>query len=463
MFGRHHFEPLSLSNESKGYACYLPSVRVLRDFYLRFIGPFQDHTAILSARVVQVDHSLKVSKHLGKLNSVPNLAAFHASVKEHCESQFLVMIMRKFQRKIIAMLGAFLNFLETYRQRLVKASNDNRNDIDPEPDPTLVLPSDSAIHVLSSVQQVNARLKYIMNKIPGDKEFYVAIDTEWAVDPHTRIAGPTALLSMTFGREIILIPLVKYYRGGKLHLPRMLLAFLRAPNIRKVGVRVSADILRLFRDCGFTLENDAPFSGALNLGIIAKEAGISTSAGIGLFELCIRVLGRFLPKDPGITISTEWELDPLPDEHIRYAALDAYATWAVFKAISTLTIGKRVEKNKTPPGTRISLLSTDYSDIIAFGQISLDQPSEHGGINISKSRILVNISEVVQPEHRVSVNPPSAVQPEILSSFGPAPFTLVCQVRHLRVRAHISDLPLMPQSASPPTKIKKLNQASEKQ
>lgn len=82
---------------------------------------------------------------------------------------------------------------------------------------------------------------------------------------------------------------------------------------------------RLFRDCG--LNDTSPhFEGALELGRLAKEAGIAARANVGLADLCALVLKRHLSKDADIRVSTSWDSDPLPDAHVQYAALDSYAT-----------------------------------------------------------------------------------------------------------------------------------------
>ena len=109
---------------------------------------------------------------------------------------------------------------------------------------------------------------------------------------------------------------------------------------------------RLFRDCGFK-DTSPPFEGALELGRLAKEAGIATRANVGLADLCALVLKRHLLKDADIRVSTSWDSDPLPDAHVHYAALDSYATWAVFCGLSTLGGVGNVVDASTPGGTAV--------------------------------------------------------------------------------------------------------------
>ncbi len=53
--------------------------------------------------------------------------------------------------------------------------------------------------------QVNTRLNSIMSTI-SQSEFYVALDMEWSVNRELGIQGRVAVISMTYGREIFLIP-----------------------------------------------------------------------------------------------------------------------------------------------------------------------------------------------------------------------------------------------------------------
>ena len=58
------FQPFSAYNDRNGYAGYTPSGRYIRDFYVRFMEShateIDQYTAMLSANILQVDHSFKV-------------------------------------------------------------------------------------------------------------------------------------------------------------------------------------------------------------------------------------------------------------------------------------------------------------------------------------------------------------------------------------------------------------------
>lgn len=62
------FEPFGLFDNRNGYAGFTPSPTYFRNFYVRFISShapeIDQHMAMLSAEVLQIDHSYKVILYL---------------------------------------------------------------------------------------------------------------------------------------------------------------------------------------------------------------------------------------------------------------------------------------------------------------------------------------------------------------------------------------------------------------
>jgi len=71
---------------------------------------------------------------------------------------------------------------------------------------TLSIPQGIEILLLSSAYQVNTRLSSIMEHIKHNDEFFVALDMEWSVNREIGIQGRVALISITYGKEIFLLP-----------------------------------------------------------------------------------------------------------------------------------------------------------------------------------------------------------------------------------------------------------------
>ena len=74
----------------------------------------------------------------------------------------------------------------------------------------LTIPVSATVVILSSSFQVNTRLNSIMSQIRHDEDFVIAVDMEWSVNRDTGIHGRVALISLTYGKEIFIIPVRIY-------------------------------------------------------------------------------------------------------------------------------------------------------------------------------------------------------------------------------------------------------------
>ena len=84
-----------------------------------------------------------------------------------------------------------------------------RADVIPVPDTNLEelqLRPENRIVTLASTYQINTRFGTIMDALQDGQTICVAVDMEWAVDRVNGIQGWVALISMTLGDEIFLIP-----------------------------------------------------------------------------------------------------------------------------------------------------------------------------------------------------------------------------------------------------------------
>ena len=169
--------------------------------------------------------------------------------------------------------------------------------------------------------------------------------------------------------------------SGFLKLPHSLLVFFRSPHIEKVGVHIKADLTRLFRDCGFG-NSDEPFSGALELGMLAKQCKFTDCANISLADLSAVVLKCYLSKEPHIRVSTAWDNATLTHKQETYAALDVYTGATFLEAFDDIPIGSPVSMS-TPGGTCVRLMSRDQTSTVAYGTVALQHPTTFGGVNVT--------------------------------------------------------------------------------
>ena len=218
--------------------------------------------------------------------------------------------------------------------------------------------------------------------------------------------------------------------NGFLSLPALLLVLLRSPRIRKFGVRVKSDMTRLFNDCGFS-SNDIPFAGAVELGALAQQCHFTSKANTGLVDLTSAVLHHYLPKDESIRVSTAWDDETLSEAQIGYAALDVYASWALRDALLTLPACGQVTPT-TAAGTPVKLLSRDRSVTVAVGFIAVGRGVEFNGVNVTKTRVIVNITSVFQPAY--------LIRPELLKSHLEVPIGSLATSRPFALLCHTKDL-----------------------
>jgi hypothetical protein len=119
---------------------------------------------------------------------------------------------------------------------------------------------------------------------------------------------------------------------------------------------------------------------------------------ISLQHLVEKVLHYHIPKSESVRISEGWEEKKLDSELLDYAALDVYACYLLFEAMSK-TASKRIQHD-TPPGTRIALCIEEGGEIVAYGTIAAEQPSSLNGVRVkvpSKNRVVINIDHLVIP------------------------------------------------------------------
>jgi 3'-5' exonuclease len=229
-------------------------------------------------------------------------------------------------------------------------------------------------------------------------------------------------------------------------LPEKLTMLLQNPRVRKVGRMVNSDLKQLQT----SVNSSSPFVGALDLANYAKQRHIISNARCSLADLCAAVLGKRLNKNVSERTSAAWEHLSLTTEQKHYAAIDAYVPLLLYNKLSTFSVPKCLPTTLTPL-TPVLLYSTDNTVIVARGCLSPHlHESSFDGVNLTKTRTLVEISEVLVPAAIISSHEKRSLQ-----SFGPMPFTLVCLRSHLRIyEPNLNSLgSITPATAGPSTLV----------
>ncbi len=158
-------------------------------------------------------------------------------------------------------------------------------------------------------------------------------------------------------------------------------------------------------------------------------------ANVSLSDLIVKVLWLSLSKDDAIWVSTAWDNLTLTSEQEAYASLNVFAISLIYDAFSQLPIGRPVT-DATVGGTVVKLLSCNKSSMVAYGVIAPGWPAKFSGVNITKTRTVVNITWVLASGYLICAELSSSWEEVLLFSFGEAfPFQLLCCIWDLQVCA----------------------------
>ncbi|KAI0704374.1 hypothetical protein BC835DRAFT_1317043 [Cytidiella melzeri] len=469
-------ERFSAWDDRNGFAGYVPSATFFTGFYNQYIeghAPEIDkQMSMLSARFLAIDHSHKLVKHLSKVNGESVCGALHSTVNEYGEMCAAVLTPTKAHDQFMPVLAAIPHSLRAYGHDDVQlVFTDNPRADKPEleraipsltynvhpilPPNSLVsleVPTDWAVYDLNTDFRIRNSLNSILEdlqKLPAETCLDVAVDMEWPVDLAQGIHGKVAILSIAYEQSILLVHTSIYENGGHLNLPPPLLTFLRSSRIRKLGVHVKGDLTRLFNDCGFSAATDQAFVGATEIGALAKLRGLCSRASISLVDLTALILKRHLPKDESIRVSTGWDNKELSVAHRTYAALDVYAVWSLYQTLSNMTAMAQPVTKDSSPGTPVRLLSRDGSSIVALGVVAPDRPKQFAGVNVTQTRVIVNITSILQSGYLIRNDLIKSSKETSLAQFATTtPFGLLCYLKDLQ-RCDVIPDPLTPLQSSP--------------
>ncbi|KAL7415815.1 hypothetical protein BDY24DRAFT_369149 [Mrakia frigida] len=311
--------------------------------------------------------------------------------------------------------------------------------------PPLPIPTLNNLQVTSDTTRISQICHRILQDIDGTQDsIYVGFDLEWKVDSNGR-GGVTALagdcrvdvLQIAWESMVYVFQISNFSTPSTA--PHGLIALLQNSGVVKCGRGVSADLLRISKlwqlnELRTRLEGKSSVD-FVDVGAFAKLKGAVTSAKSSLEDVTAVVLRHSLPKETSIRLS-DWSQPQLTPPQVEYAARDAVAGLAVWSALSSLdSVGLPLKSSA--PGTLVGLRSGKTT--VAFGRIVeqvspflASQPfgQEQKQIPITSSRIVVEISEIIQPGHMVALHGRLP-----LSQLGPLPFQIIVQRQTLLTRA----------------------------
>ncbi|KAL1513887.1 hypothetical protein ABEB36_003227 [Hypothenemus hampei] len=163
-----------------------------------------------------------------------------------------------------------------------------------------------------------------------DDEFVIGFDMEWPFNFKTG-SGKTALIQISPNLKIcylLHIPLLK-------RLPKGLYELLHNPKIRVTGVNIKNDVRKLARDYpGFNV--DQLLNSCLDTGDLANRV-LPCTQRWSMEKLIDYVLKMKINKSNKVRMS-KWNVVPLSQNQIIYAAIDAYASLLLYKELKKLEL-----------------------------------------------------------------------------------------------------------------------------
>jgi hypothetical protein len=149
-------------------------------------------------------------------------------------------------------------------------------------------------------------------------------------------------------------------------------------RVLKIGSAVKGDLTRIKKQFN-QLSNQTSFT-VIDLKEYVLRRGILQKNKSGsLDSLVEKVLGLFLPKDEVLRRNDQWEVLPLASNLLHYAALDVYASHAIFERATEMVPFDQVTYG-TAGGTPVALLVHEGGIVAAYGKVADLQPTSLGGV-----------------------------------------------------------------------------------
>ncbi|KAF8057819.1 hypothetical protein FPV67DRAFT_1394478, partial [Lyophyllum atratum] len=400
-----------------GFHGFVPSAQWLRDIYDQFIeehrDQFNQHTAMLTAKICAIDHSFKLTKHVAKVNGVQIFTALLTVTNEKGEIRVCNLVATKSHSQFVLALQRMRHSLDLYghdqplifytdtmndKNFLEKCFPSLQRDLIPIEKhshlPPLRIPDTFNVSVKNSSIAIDDAMRTILELLPDDDsstELVIGLDAEWNVELSDRGyvmgRGQTAILQVAHGSNIYILQIGRMLAGHEL--PLLLKQVLANPKIRKVGCAVTADLKYL------------------------QEASRAS-----------------VPFD-----------DELSSAQVQYAALDVYASLEIYNVLAQMPLPTPLPQ-EIKIGASILLFNTDKTRLLARGTISphATDPT-FAGINVTSSRCVITIREILVP---AAIIANGTSHKKSLEEHGTPPFDIICLRSHLRQAATTSSSLPMP-------------------
>lgn len=199
----------------------------------------------------------------------------------------------------------------------------------------LKLPTSHNIRFITTQDACTVAVTRLRERL-RDGNQVVGLDAEWtppfkATDEEKKgkTALKVALLQLATDEEVLLIHLASLEC-----LPNCVANLLSSTSILKVGLGIAADLTRIHASYPVDSSDTAwTASNFIDVGDMAKKIGAAARGSASLQDVVRSTLKLHLPKPLHLQIARWHDRACVVGAHQRYAALDAYACLATFRAM----------------------------------------------------------------------------------------------------------------------------------
>ncbi|OUS43634.1 Werner syndrome-like exonuclease [Ostreococcus tauri] len=293
------------------------------------------------------------------------------------------------------------------------------------------------------LDEAMGRIEAIRGDADDGSAAHCGFDMEWRVT-FKKGAGESktslvqiAAASADLKRKVVV--LARIHTAG---LTRAFKRWCRDSSRGKTGFNARGDARKLARDHGVEI------SRVIELNALAAErfpGGCPSAPSWSLARLCEHVLGKTLPKDK--TRMSNWEREKLNENQIKYAAMDAWASLMVYRALMRREVVETMgaepyEYDPLPPAVVETSSDEDESEEDEEACAHSDDDVDDDMVNVLDNKDAKG--DLTPQSAKVSGNVELTSEERVVYELHLSGMKPACIAKELGVTEHIRNVVMMP-------------------